>query len=101
MLWHIVRFQFRHDVADDVRRALERDIEALADVIDEVVWLAVTRSVDEPAVTGLLSLFENDDGLAVYRTHPEHVPVVERARALCDDIVRLDVAAPLPTAPRT
>lgn len=96
MLWHIVRFQFRSDVGDDERRALERDIEALADVIEEVVWLAVARSVDRPAVTGLLSLFEDEAGLAVYREHPRHVPVAERARALCDDVTRLDVAAGTP-----
>lgn len=98
MLWHIVRFEFRSDVADDERRALERDIEALAGVIDEVVWLAVARGVDEPAVTGLLSLFQDESGLAAYRVHPRHVPVAERARALCDDITRLDVAAGSPPA---
>lgn len=96
MLWHIVRFTFRAGVAEDERRALEHDMASLDEAIDEVVWLAVARSVDEPAVTGLLSLFEDEDGLASYRVHPRHVPVVERARALCDDIARLDVAAGTP-----
>lgn len=96
MLWHIVRFQFRPDVDDEERRALERQIEALADAIDEVVWLAVAREVDDPAVTGLLSLFADSDALAVYRDHPLHVPVAERARALCDDVTRLDVTASTP-----
>lgn len=98
MLWHIVRFQFRADVSDDERRALEGDMEALSEAIDEVVWLAVARAVDEPAVTGLISLFEDESSLAAYRVHPRHVPVAERARVLCADITRLDVAAGSPLA---
>lgn len=96
MLWHIVRFQFRPDVDDDERVALERDLQALGDTIDEVVWLAVSRSVDEPAVTGLLTVFADSDALAAYRDHPLHVPVVERARGLCSDLVRLDMTAGTP-----
>lgn len=97
MLWHIVRFEFRADVDDDERRALERDLESLGEAIDEVAWLAVSRSVDEPAVTGLLTCFADSAALAVYRDHPRHVPVVERARALCTDLVRLDVEAGTPS----
>lgn len=96
MLWHIVRFHFPETVDDADRRALERDMAGLADVIDEVVWLAVARSVDEPHVTGLLTVFADEDGLAVYRDHPRHTPVVARARELCDEIVRLDVEAGTP-----
>lgn len=96
MLWHIVRFQFRSDVVDGDRRALERDIEALADLIDEVVWLAVARDVVEAQVTGLLSVFQDEAALDAYRVHPEHVPVAERARALCAGITRLDMPAGTP-----
>lgn len=95
MLWHIVRFAFRSDVADDERRALEHEMEALA-AIDEVVWLAVARAIDDPQVTGLVSLFEDEEGLAAYRVHHRHVPVVERTRALCETITRLDMAAGTP-----
>lgn len=96
MLWHIVRFEFRPDVDADERVALERALQDLGDAIDEVAWLAVSRSVDEPAVTGLLTLFADSAALAAYRDHPLHVPIVERARALCSDLVRLDVTADTP-----
>lgn len=96
MLWHIVRFQFSDDVDDGERRALEHDIAALAGTIDEVAWLAVARDVDEPAVTGLLTLFHDAGALATYREHPRHVPVVERARALCESISRVDMQAGVP-----
>lgn len=97
MLWHIVRFRFSPTVDDGSRQALEDDLARLGDVIDEVVWLAVARDVEDPDVTGLLTLFADAQALAVYRDHPEHTPVVERARALCDDIVRLDVEAGTPS----
>lgn len=97
MLWHIVRFRFPPTVDEAARRALERDLAHLENAIDEVVWLAVSRDVEEPAVTGLLTLFPDEQALAAYRVHPEHTPVVERARALCDEIVRLDVEAGTPS----
>lgn len=97
MLWHIVRFRFPPTVDDATRRALEEDLERLDDVIDEVVWLAVARDIDEPGVTGLLTVFADERALAVYRGHPAHTPIVERARALCDEIVRLDVEAGTPS----
>lgn len=98
MIWHIVRFHFRADVDDAERRTLERDIQALAEVIDDLVWLAVARDLDDAAVTGLLSLFDDEAGLAAYREHPQHVPVAQRARALCQEITRLDVEAGSPAA---
>lgn len=96
MLWHIVRFRFPADVDDGERQALERDLEGLAEVVDEVAWLAVGRDVDEPQVTGLLTLFDDHDALATYRDHPAHRPVVARARAMCEDIARLDMVADTP-----
>jgi len=97
MIWHIVRFHFPADVDDAERRTLERDIEALAEAIDEVVWLAVARDLDDAAATGLLSLFHDAAGLAAYRDHPRHVPVARQARELCQEVTRLDVEAGSPT----
>lgn len=98
MIWHIVRFHFPEDVDDSARRALEDDIAALSGTVDELVWLAVGRDVDDPAVTGLLTVFEDAEGLAVYRDHPRHVPVAQRARELSDAITRIDMEAGLPSA---
>jgi hypothetical protein len=96
MLWHIVRFRFPPTVDDATRRALERDLARLGEVIDEVQWLAVARDVEDTDVTGLLTLFADEDALGSYRVHPEHTPIVERARRLCDEITRLDVEAGTP-----
>jgi hypothetical protein len=96
MLWHIVRFRSPHDVDPDARHALEADLGSLDEHIDEIAWLAVARDLDDARVTGLLSGFADEAALDVYREHPAHLPVVARARELCDDIQRLDVHASVP-----
>lgn len=90
MLWHIVRFRFPADVDPAEREGLEADLAGL-DAIDEVRLVRVARDVDEPRVTGLITGFDDEGALAAYRDHPDHVPVVERARGLCESITRLDL----------
>ena len=96
MLWHIVRFTFPADVGDDDRRALEADLAGLEARIDEVRYLAVGRDLDDPAVTGLVTAVDDEQALVAYRDHPDHQPVVARARQLCERIDRLDVSADAP-----
>jgi hypothetical protein len=93
MLYHIVRFTFPSDVDETARVQLEADLASLADRIEQVRWLEVGRDVEDPLVTGLLSAFDDEAGLAVYRDHPAHLPVVAAARELSERIDRLDVAA--------
>jgi hypothetical protein len=90
VIWHVVRFDCR-DLDGSTRQELESSLEALA-TLDEVAWLRVARDVEEPTVTGLLTVFADVEALARYRVHPEHVPVVERIRALGIPTVRLDIA---------
>lgn len=90
MIWHVVRLDCA-EVDEQDRRDLEASIAAL-DRLEEVAWLRIARDVEEPTVTGLLTVFEDADALARYRVHPEHVPVVERIRALGIPAVRLDIA---------
>ncbi len=94
MLWHIVRFRFPSDVEEAERRALEDALAGLQDQIGEIDYLAVGRDIDDADVTGLVTAFADEAALAIYREHPQHVPVVSRARELCEEIQRLDIAAP-------
>jgi hypothetical protein len=96
MIWHIVTFDMGA-VDDATRTELEARLAALAD-LEVVQWLEVARDVDTPTTTGLLSLFNDYDDLEVYRTHPDHLPVVEDVRGLGIPVARLDVEAPLPPA---
>lgn len=91
MLWHIVTFRFPSDVSDGERRAWEASVAALPDTIDEIRCLRIARSIDDPAVTGLIAGFEGARSLAIYRDHRHHLPVVARSRELCSDISRLDI----------
>jgi hypothetical protein len=90
VIWHVVRFDCR-DLDESTRQELEASLGSLA-TLDEVAWLRVARDVEEPTVTGLLTVFADVEALARYRVHPEHVPVVERIRALGIPTVRLDIA---------
>jgi hypothetical protein len=93
MLYHIVRFTFPPDVDETARARLEDDLASLAEHIEQVRWLEVERDLEDPLVTGLLSAFDDEAGLAVYRDHPAHLPVVATARELSERIDRLDVVA--------
>jgi quinol monooxygenase YgiN len=90
MIWHIVRFDMSQ-LEEETRATLEEALEALAE-LDDVAWLRVARDVDDPTVTGLISAFADYDALERYRVHPDHLPVVARARELGIPAVRLDVA---------
>ena len=97
MLWHIVKFRFAEETTDEERTSLEHALAGLADRIEQVRLLRVARSVDEADVSGLLSGFDDEAALATYRDHPEHLPVVARARELCEEITRLDIETDDPT----
>lgn len=89
MLWHIVRFDCGHlDDAD--RDDLEARLRGLVD-LDVVRGLRLARDVDDPAITGLLVALDDQDALAIYRDHPDHLPVVARVRELGVGATRLDV----------
>ena len=90
MIWHVVRFDCT-DLDESTRQELESSLAALAS-LDEVSWLRIARDVEDPTATGLLTVFADVDALTRYRVHPEHVPVVERIKALGIPTVRLDIA---------
>ena len=90
MIWHVVRFDCT-EVDESTRQELEAALAGLA-TLEEVAWLRVGRDVEDPNITGLLTVFTDVDALARYRVHPEHIPVVDRIRSLGIPTVRLDVA---------
>jgi hypothetical protein len=97
VLWHIVKARFAEGVAEADREAWEQSVIALVDRIPEIRLLRLARSVDEADVTGLITGFDDEHGLAVYRDHPDHRPVVARMRGLCSEVVRLDIVTDDPT----
>ncbi len=96
MIWHIVRFDLS-SLPAEVREEIEASLRGLAD-LEVVAWLEVARDVDDPGITGLLTLFASYEDLEAYRVHPHHVPVVERIRDLGVPVTRLDLDAEVPPA---
>ena len=89
MIWHVVRFDFA-GVADDVRSDLERQLRGLDD-LDCVGFLRLGRDLEQPTITGLLTGFADTAALDAYRTHPDHLPVVDAIRAAGVATSRIDV----------
>jgi hypothetical protein len=96
VLWHIVKFRFSEGGTEEDRVAAEEGLRGLAGQIPGLRFVRVARSLDEPDVTGLITGLDDADALAIYRTHPAHVPVARRAAELSSEIVRLDLETPDP-----
>lgn len=89
MIWHIVRFDFA-GIGDAVRADLEDQLRRLED-LDCVGFLRLERDIEQTTVTGLLTGFAGTAELDEYRTHPDHLPVVEAIRANGVAVSRIDV----------
>ena len=89
MIWHIVRFDFA-GIGDDVRTDLEAQLRGLSS-LDCVGFLRLGRDLDQPTVTGLLTGFADAGELDAYRTHPDHLPVVDASRDAGVAVTRVDV----------
>jgi hypothetical protein len=90
VIWHIVRFEMAH-LDEVVRREVESALAGLT-TLEEVRWLRVARDLEDPTVTGLITVFDDVDALARYRVHPDHGPVLERLRELDITATRIDIA---------
>lgn len=89
MIWHIVRFDFSH-ASETTRRDVEAQLAGLA-AIEEVGFLRIGRDRDDDRVTGLVTGFATAADLETYKTHPDHLPVVETVRGLGLPVTRLDI----------
>lgn len=101
MLWHVVKFRLRTGVSAEQREQFERMLRDLAGRIESLRFVRVGASVDEPDVIGLLTGFDDVEGLEAYKVHPAHLPVLDTVRELAAEVVRLDVvtADPADTLP--
>jgi hypothetical protein len=94
VLWHVVKFRMKPEVGPAERAGLHESLRGLVDSVPSLRFLRVADSIDEPDVVGLITGFEDVAGLDEYKVHEAHVPVVELARELSAEIVRLDIATP-------
>lgn len=89
MLWQVVRFEFAGATTQSDRRDFERDLERLAETIEDLAAVRVARSEEDRAVTAYVSIFADRAAFDRYLEHPDHQPIAAAAEALCSDIQRM------------
>lgn len=93
MIRHIVFFKFKIETPETVRTELFALLQSLPEKISEVQALEAgfdvvrsPRSFD----LALVSTFADLAALGVYAKHPDHQPVIELAKAICEQVVAVD-----------
>lgn len=93
MIRHIVLFRFKPETSEADRQAFQAMLNALPAQIPEIVeWQTgfdVVRSA-RAFDLGLVASYRNLDDLAVYAKHERHLPVVERSKEICEQVVSVD-----------
>ena len=93
MITHVVMMKFKPGVSDADIGDLETLLEALPDRIDEIESYDFGRDVvrsERSYDFALVSIFANLDTLKHYQTHPDHLVVVEKLKAICASIIAVD-----------
>ena len=93
MLNHVVMMKFKPDVTDEQIAILEKMLDDLPNRIIEIHTYEFGRDVirDERSYDfALVSLFANPEALQGYKTHSEHLKVVEVLNEVCDHIITVD-----------
>jgi hypothetical protein len=93
MIKHVVFFKFKLDISAVEREAGISSLRGLPDKIDLIRSfelgedvLKLPRSWD----LVLVATYDDLDALQTYATHPDHVPVAELLKVLCDAIGSVD-----------
>jgi hypothetical protein len=93
MLTHIVIWQYRTNVEQELREDHVRMLKGLKSIIKEVQSLAVgfdTLRLPRSYDTGLVATFRDRKGLDAYTIHPEHVKVAAFGRSISDHVASVD-----------
>ncbi len=93
MLRHVVFFKFKADVAPAERQAFLALLRGLPGKIPEIVSSEVGEDIlgtPRSYHVALISTFAGRDALEVYAKHPDHQPVLARAREICEAIAAVD-----------
>ncbi|HKL21653.1 MAG TPA: Dabb family protein [Tichowtungia sp.] len=89
MIKHIVIWPMKDDVTDAQKTEMKLRLEALKNVIDELIDIEVGIDDDNDTMS-LVSAFNSEADLAAYQSHPAHLDVVGfvkplvAGRAVCD-----------------
>lgn len=93
MINHIVVMKFKPEVTEDAVRDLEISLEQLPNKIMDIKMYEFGRDVLRSPRSydfALIALFANIAALDRYQNHPEHVPVLAKVKAMCENVVTVD-----------
>lgn len=93
MIKHLVLFRFKAETSEADRLAFKAMLDALPAQIAEIAEfqtgfdvIRAPRSFD----LALVSSYRDLEDLAIYAKHEHHLPVVERAKEICEQVVSVD-----------
>ena len=93
MITHIVIWKYRPDIDQKLRDEHIAMLRRLPSTIDSIKSfsagsdvLRLPRSYD----TGLVSTFDDREGLETYTVHPEHIKVVDFGRNISEHVASVD-----------
>jgi hypothetical protein len=96
MITHVVLLKFKSGVSDADIKALETRLDGLPNKIREIQMYEFGRNLvrsERASDFALVSLFANIPALERYQNHPEHLPVLEMIKGLCESVVTADFSA--------
>src|SRR5262249_54064048 len=93
LIRHIVLFRFKPEVSEADRQGFLAMLNALPTNIPEIVEFQAGFDVVRSRGAfdlGVVSIYKNLDDLAIYAKHEHHLPVVERSKVICEQVVSVD-----------
>lgn len=93
MIRHIVLFKFKPEITEDERRRFLEMLNGLPAKIPVIRGFEAGQDVIRSPRSFDMALVSSYDDLAaldVYAKHPDHLPIVERAREICQQVVAVD-----------
>jgi hypothetical protein len=93
MINHMVAMKFKPGVSEDAIRDLETSLDQLPNKIMDIKMFEFGRDILRSPRSydfGLIALFANSLALERYQNHPEHLPVVAKLKAMCENVITVD-----------
>jgi hypothetical protein len=93
MLNHIVMMKFKPETTEETIRDLEQALDQLPNKIHDIKMYEFGRDILRSPRSydfALVGLFANPAALDRYQKHPEHLPVVEKIKSMCENIFTVD-----------
>ena len=97
MIHHVVLMKFKPEVTEADIGDLEKRLDDLPNRIIEIKMYEFGRDLLHSQRSydfALVSLFANLQALERYQKHPDHLPVVEKVKTMCESVITVDFTGP-------